>query len=260
MANASPTHCSTSCARVWRWARRRAGRGAGLAVVFVGDNPASAVYVRNKRRACRHVWAFVSRDYDLPATATQLELMALIDRPTKCRSRDHGILVQLPLPAHIDAPALINRIDPRKDVDGFHPENIGRLALRQRLATMHVEGRDDRLRTPIARCVDRMRSSSACRTMGRPLVFELMLAGCTTTCCHRFTRDLPGVVARGDIVVVAVGRPGRSKGMDQARRGRDRCRHQSPCRWLAGRRRGNSGAAARGAPPGSHRCPAASGR
>jgi methylenetetrahydrofolate dehydrogenase (NADP+)/methenyltetrahydrofolate cyclohydrolase len=184
----------------------------GLAVVFVGDNPASAVYVRNKRRACKHV-GFRSRDFDLPATATQAELTALIDQ-LNADAEIHGILVQLPLPAHIDAPALINRIDPRKDVDGFHPENIGRLALRQRgLRPCTSKG----VMTLLAHTDRPVRGQNAVvvgvsNHVGRPLVFELMLAGCTTTCCHKFTRDLPGVVAQGDIVVVAVGRPALIKG------------------------------------------------
>jgi methylenetetrahydrofolate dehydrogenase (NADP+)/methenyltetrahydrofolate cyclohydrolase len=189
------------------------GRAApGLAVVFVGDNPASAVYVRNKRRACKHV-GFRSRDYDLATTTTQAELMTLIDRLNK-DAEIHGILVQLPLPAHIDANAIVNHIDPRKDVDGFHPENIGRLALRQRgLRPCTSKG----VMTLLANTDRPVRGQDAVvvgvsNHVGRPLVFELMLAGCTTTCCHRFTRDLPGVVGHGDIVIVAVGSPGLIKG------------------------------------------------
>ena len=184
----------------------------GLAVIFVGDNPASAVYVRNKRRACRHV-GFLSRDCDLPATTTQAELMVLIDQLNKDQ-QIHGILVQLPLPAHIDANAIVNHIDPRKDVDGFHPENIGRLALRQRgLRPCTSKG----VMTLLANTDRPVRGQDAVvvgvsNHVGRPLVYELMRAGCTTTCCHRFTRDLPGIVAQGDIVIVAVGKPGLIKG------------------------------------------------
>jgi len=184
----------------------------GLAVVFVGNDPASAVYVRNKRRACKHV-GFRSRDYDLPANATQAELTELIDR-LNADPQVHGILVQLPLPAHIDAPSLINRIDPRKDVDGFHPENIGRLALRQRgLRPCTSKG----VMTLLAHTDRPVRGQDAVvvgvsNHVGRPLAFELLLAGCTTTCCHKFTRDLPEVVRGGDIVIVAVGRPGLVKG------------------------------------------------
>ena len=194
-------------------ARKQRGQAVpGLAVVFVGDDPASAVYVRNKRRACKHV-GFRSRDYDLPATATQVELTVLIDR-LNADPEIHGILVQLPLPAHIDATTLINRIDPRKDVDGFHPENIGRLALRQRgLRPCTSKG----VMTLLAHTDRPVRGQDAVvvgvsNHVGRPLAFELLLAGCTTTCCHKFTRDLPQVVRGGDIVIVAVGRPGLVKG------------------------------------------------
>ena len=190
-----------------------AGKSApGLAVVLVGSDPASAVYVRNKRRACKHV-GFRSSDFDLPATTTQAELSALIDRLNE-DAQIHGILVQLPLPAHINANAIVNRIDPRKDVDGFHPENIGRLALRQRgLRPCTSKG----VMTLLAHTDRPVRGQDAVvvgvsNHVGRPMVFELMLAGCTTTCCHKFTRDLPGTVAQADIVVVAVGRPGLVKG------------------------------------------------
>jgi len=194
-------------------ARKRRGQTVpGLAVVFVGNDPASAVYVRNKRRACKHV-GFRSRDYDLAATATQAELTQLIDR-LNADPGIHGILVQLPLPAHIDAASLINRIDPRKDVDGFHPENIGRLALRQRgLRPCTSKG----VMTLLAHTDRPVRGQDAVvvgvsNHVGRPLAFELLLAGCTTICCHKFTRDLPQTVRRGDIVVVAVGRPGFVRG------------------------------------------------
>lgn len=184
----------------------------GLAVVLVGDDAASAVYVRNKRRACKHV-GFRSRDYDLPAATTQAELTALIDK-LNADPQVHGILVQLPLPAHINANALINRIDPRKDVDGFHPENIGRLALRQRgLRPCTSKG----VMTLLAHTDRPVRGREAVvvgasNHVGRPLVLELILAGCTTICCHKFTRDLPHEVGEGDIVVVAAGKPGLVKG------------------------------------------------
>ncbi|MHB8447780.1 MAG: bifunctional methylenetetrahydrofolate dehydrogenase/methenyltetrahydrofolate cyclohydrolase FolD [Rudaea sp.] len=184
----------------------------GLAVVLVGDDAASAVYVRNKRRACTHV-GFRSRDYDLPATTTQAELEALIDR-LNADAQIHGILVQLPLPAHIDANALINRIDPRKDVDGFHPENIGRLALRQRgLRPCTSKG----VMTLLAHTDRPVRGQTAVvvgvsNHVGRPLAFELLLAGCTTICCHKFSTNLARHVGDGDLVIVAVGKPGLVKG------------------------------------------------
>jgi methylenetetrahydrofolate dehydrogenase (NADP+)/methenyltetrahydrofolate cyclohydrolase len=192
--------------------KQRGLEAPGLAVVLVGDDPASAVYVRNKRRACKRV-GFRSRDYDLPANATQGELADLIDQ-LNADPQIHGILVQLPLPPHIDATSLINRIDPRKDVDGFHPENIGRLALRQRgLRPCTSKG----VMTMLTYTDRPVRGQDAIvvgvsNHVGRPMTFELMLAGCTTTSCHKFTRDLPAVIGQGDIVIVAVGRPGLIKG------------------------------------------------
>ncbi|MGA8278520.1 MAG: bifunctional methylenetetrahydrofolate dehydrogenase/methenyltetrahydrofolate cyclohydrolase FolD [Rhodanobacteraceae bacterium] len=184
----------------------------GLAVVLVGADPASSVYVRNKRRACRRV-GFRSLDYDLPIDTTQSGLFKLIDTlnddPTV-----HGILVQLPLPPGIDSNALIDRIDPRKDVDGFNATNLGHLALRRfglRPCTpkgvMTLLGNTDRpVRGRHAVVV------GVSNHVGRPLVLELLIAGCTTTCCHKFTDDLARYVGQGDIVVVAVGKPGLVKG------------------------------------------------
>jgi methylenetetrahydrofolate dehydrogenase (NADP+)/methenyltetrahydrofolate cyclohydrolase len=184
----------------------------GLAVVLVGDDAASSVYVRNKRKACQQV-SFRSFDHDLPPTVTQAELFALIDQ-LNADPAVHGILVQSPLPAHIDEDALVDRIDPDKDVDGFHAVNVGRLALRRfglRPCTpkgvMTLLGHTDRpVRGQHAVVV------GVSNHVGRPLVLELMIAGCTTTSCHRFTRDLPGFVRQADIVIVAVGKPGLVKG------------------------------------------------
>ncbi|MBL8298752.1 MAG: bifunctional methylenetetrahydrofolate dehydrogenase/methenyltetrahydrofolate cyclohydrolase FolD [Rhodanobacteraceae bacterium] len=184
----------------------------GLAVVLVGADPASAVYVRNKRKACKEV-GFRSFDYDLPAETPEAELYALIDQ-LNADARVHGILVQLPLPPHIDATALINRIDPRKDVDGFHAANVGSLVLRQRgLRPCTPKG----VMTLLAHTDRPVRGQHAVvvgvsNHVGRPMALELLLAGCTTTACHKFTRDLPGFVAQADIVVVAVGRAGLVKG------------------------------------------------
>jgi methylenetetrahydrofolate dehydrogenase (NADP+)/methenyltetrahydrofolate cyclohydrolase len=179
----------------------------GLAVVLVGDDAASTVYVRNKRKACQQV-GFRSFDYDLPAAVSQAELFALIDR-LNADSEVHGILVQSPLPAHIDEDALVDRIDPRKDVDGFHAVNVGRLVLRRfGLRPCTPKG----VMTLLAHTDQPVRGQHAVvigvsNHVGRPLVLELMIAGCTTTACHRFTRDLPGYVRQADIVIVAVGRP-----------------------------------------------------
>ncbi len=201
--------------RVGRRVAERVATGLpppGLAVVLVGNDPASAVYVRNKRRACAEagIRAF---DHDLPASTTQAELMALIDR-LNAEPAVHGILVQSPLPPHMDEDALIDRIDPRKDVDGFHATNMGLLALRRlglRPCTpkgvMTLLGHTDRpVRGRDAVIV------GVSNHVGRPLALELLIAGATVVCCHKFTRDLAGHVGRGDIVVVAAGRPGLVKG------------------------------------------------
>ena len=201
--------------RVARRVTERLAQGLsapGLAVILIGDNAASSVYVRNKRKACHQV-GFRSFDYDLPSNTTQVELFALIDR-LNVDPDVHGILVQSPLPPHIDEDALVDRIDPDKDVDGFQAVNVGRLALRRfglRPCTpkgvMTLLGHTDRpVRGQHAVVV------GVSNHVGRPLVLELMIAGCTTTSCHRFTRDLESFVRQADILVVAVGRPGLVKG------------------------------------------------
>lgn len=194
-------------------ARTANGRSApGLAVVLVGADPASAVYVRNKRKACRQV-GFESFDFDLPADTSEADLFALVDR-LNVDPAVHGILVQLPLPPHVNAAALIDRIDPRKDVDGFSAVNLGHLALRRfglRPCTpkgvMTLLGHTDRpVRGEHAVVV------GVSNHVGRPLVLELLIAGCTTTCCHKFTQGLDQYVRQADIVITAVGRPGVVKG------------------------------------------------
>ena len=192
-------------------ARVSHGLGApGLAVVLVGGDPASSVYVRNKRRACERV-GFVSFDFDLPALTGQSELEALIDR-LNADPDVHGILLQLPLPAHLDASAVIDRISPAKDVDGFHAANVGRLALRQLgLRPCTPKG----IMTLLAHTDRPVRGSEAVvvgvsNHVGRPMALELLIAGCTTTSCHKFTprETLRRHIAQADILVVAVGRPG----------------------------------------------------
>lgn len=184
----------------------------GLAVVLVGSDAASSVYVRNKRKACLQV-GFRSFDHDLPAQTSQAEVFALIDQ-LNADSSVHGILVQSPLPLHFDEDALVDRIDPAKDVDGFQAINVGRLALRRfglRPCTpkgvMTLLGHTDRpVRGQHAVVV------GVSNHVGRPLVLELMIAGCTITCCHRFTKDLESFVRQADILIVAVGKPGLVKG------------------------------------------------
>lgn len=189
------------------------GRSApGLAVVLVGDDSASVLYVRKKRLDCRRA-GIAARDYDLPADVAQAQLVALIEK-LNADDRIHGILLQLPLPAHIQAAELIQCISPKKDVDGFHAENIGRLALRQpglRPCTprgvMHLLAE-----TGVDLYGKHAVVVGASNHVGRPMALELLLAGCTVTSCHRFTMDLAEHVARADIVIAAVGKPGLVKG------------------------------------------------
>ncbi|OGI46801.1 MAG: bifunctional methylenetetrahydrofolate dehydrogenase/methenyltetrahydrofolate cyclohydrolase [Candidatus Muproteobacteria bacterium RBG_16_65_34] len=193
-------------ARVRR--RLEAGqRPPGLAVVKVGHDPASEVYVRNKRRACAEA-GFRSTDLDLPPEGSQPELLAHIERLNADPAVD-GILVQLPLPKHIDPNAVIERIDPSKDVDGFHPYNIGRLAQRRPQLRPCTPYGVMRLLEHIGAALPGSEAVvvGASNIVGRPMALELLLAGCTVTVCHSRTRDLAAHVARADVLVVAVGRP-----------------------------------------------------
>lgn len=194
-------------------ARRQAGgRAPGLAVVVVGDDPASQVYVSNKHRACEQA-GILSLQHALPATTSQHELEALVDQLNSDPAID-GILVQLPLPKHLDAEPILERIRPDKDVDGFHPYNIGRLAQRMpALRPCTPKG----IMTLLAQSDIALRGLDATvvgasNIVGRPMALELMLAGCTTTVCHRFTQNLQDHVSRADILIVAVGKPGIVKG------------------------------------------------
>jgi len=183
-------------------------RQPGLAVVLVGSDPASEIYVRNKRNACEEA-GLLSRAYDLPATTSQQELLSLIDKLNDDPAID-GILVQLPLPEPLDAATVIERIHPDKDVDGFHPQNVGYLALRMPglrpctprgvMALLDSIGETYYGREAVV--------VGASNHVGRPMLLELLLAGSTGTCCHRFTRDLRSHVERAEILVVAAGKPG----------------------------------------------------
>ena len=190
----------------------RGKRPPGLAVLLVGNSPASEIYVRNKRRACEEV-GFLSRAYDLDAHTTEAELLDLIDSLNIDEEID-GILVQLPLPEHIDPETVLERIHADKDVDGFHPYNVGRLALRMPLlrpctpygvmTLLKHTGETFYGREAVV--------VGASNIVGRPMSLELLLAGCTVTTCHRFTRDLREHVGRADILVVATGKPGLIQG------------------------------------------------
>jgi methylenetetrahydrofolate dehydrogenase (NADP+)/methenyltetrahydrofolate cyclohydrolase len=183
-------------------------RAPGLAVVLVGENPASQIYVASKRKACEEV-GFISRSYDLPNSTTEAELLALIDKLNDDHAID-GILVQLPLPAGIDNVKVLERILPDKDVDGFHPYNVGRLCQRApKLRPCTPRG--------IVTLLERYNIDTfglnavvigASNIVGRPMSMELLLAGCTTTVTHRFTKNLRHHVENADLLVVAVGKPG----------------------------------------------------
>ncbi len=183
-------------------------RRPGLAVVLVGDDPASRIYVRNKRAACEEC-GFVSVSHDLPHSATQMELISLIERLNADDGID-GILVQVPLPDHIDERTVIESISPAKDVDGFHPYNVGRLALRNPLMRPCTPYGVIRLleRNGLPTKGRRAVIVGASNLVGRPMALELLLAGATVTICHRFTTDLQAEVERAEILVVAVGHPG----------------------------------------------------
>ncbi len=187
-------------------------RRPGLAVILVGDDAASEIYVRNKRKACEEC-GIHSVSHDLPRSITQTELLALIQDLNRDPTID-GILVQVPLPDHIDQKLVVDTIDPAKDVDGFHPYNVGRLALRNPLIRPCTPYGCIKLLDAIGVSPRGLNSVvvGASNQVGRPMALELLLAGATVTICHRFTTDLAVQVGRADILVVAVGRPGMIKG------------------------------------------------
>ncbi|WP_373741221.1 bifunctional methylenetetrahydrofolate dehydrogenase/methenyltetrahydrofolate cyclohydrolase FolD [Neisseria sp.] len=187
-------------------------RAPCLAVVLVGDDPASAVYVRNKKIACEKV-GFESRSFEMPSETTQETLLALVDELNADAGVD-GILVQLPLPAQIDSQAVLERILPDKDVDGFHPYNVGRLVVKMPLmrpctpkgvmTLLEAYGIDPKGKKAVV--------VGASNIVGRPQMLELLLARATVTVCHSATQNLADEVADADIVVVGVGIPNFVKG------------------------------------------------
>lgn len=183
-----------------------------LAVVLVGDDPASAVYVRNKKLACQKS-GIESRSYELPSDTTQDDLLKLVDELNGDPAVD-GILVQLPLPAHIDSQAVLERIEPHKDVDGFHPYNVGRLVVKMPLmrpctpkgvmTLLEAYGIDPKGKKAVV--------VGASNIVGRPQALELLLSRATVTICHSATQNLADEVAAADILVVGVGIPNFVKG------------------------------------------------
>jgi methylenetetrahydrofolate dehydrogenase (NADP+)/methenyltetrahydrofolate cyclohydrolase len=190
--------------RVARLAER--GVTPGLAVILVGGDPASQVYVRAKHKAAAEA-GVATFDHNLPATTSQAELLDLVATLGN-DPRVHGILVQLPLPPQIDATAVLDAVPPEKDVDGFHPDNIGRLAqARPRFVAATPKGcmhflAESGIELRGARAVVVGRSN----IVGRPMALLLINASATVTVCHSQTQDLPGEVARADVVVAAIGR------------------------------------------------------
>lgn len=184
------------------------GRRPGLAVVLVGDDPASSIYVRAKRNDCERA-GIIARDFDLDATTSQACLLDLIDRLNDDPNVD-GILVQLPLPPHIDEAAVTNRIKSDKDVDGFHAFNVGKLALRQPglrpctprgvMALLHYYGIANRSMHAVV--------VGASNIVGRPMALELLFTGSTVTVSHRFTRNLEEHVRSAELLISAIGKPG----------------------------------------------------
>ena len=183
-----------------------------LAVVLVGDDPASAVYVRNKKLACQKS-GIESRSYELPSETTQNDLLKLVDELNGDPAVD-GILVQLPLPAHIDSQTVLERIEPHKDVDGFHPYNVGRLVVKMPLmrpctpkgvmTLLEAYGIDPKGKKAVV--------VGASNIVGRPQALELLLSRATVTICHSATQNLADEVAAADILVVGVGIPNFVKG------------------------------------------------
>ena len=188
-------------------ALKEKGIEASLAVILVGNDPASAVYVRNKKKACEYT-GIKSLSYELPEETTEEELLELIDKLNADKDVN-GILVQLPLPKHINEDAVIKRISPDKDVDGFHPESVGRLSIGERgfqsctpagviqllkRSNVQIEGSE---------CVVVGRSN----IVGKPMAMLLIRENGTVTVCHSRTKDLREVTKRADILVVAIGKP-----------------------------------------------------
>lgn len=206
--NAVSKHLKDNVAEKITLRTNQGKRAPGLAVILVGCDSASQVYVGKKRQACEAI-GINSVAHDLASDTTESTLLSLIDDLNNDTSID-GILVQLPLPAHLDSTKVLERISPTKDVDGFHPYNVGRLA--QRIPTLrsctpagimtlfkHYEIDVKGMHAVIV---------GASNIVGRPMAMELLLAGATTTVCHRFTKDLEHHVSQADLLVVAVGKRG----------------------------------------------------
>ena len=185
----------------------RTGIVPGLAVVLAGDDPASKVYVGRKAKACAET-GFLSREYKLPADVSEAELLALVSDLNRDR-QIHGILVQLPLPKHISTDRIIAAIDPHKDVDGFHPVNVGGLVTG---SPLFVPCTPRGIMELIARTGIALSGKDAVvvgrsNIVGKPMAFLLLAQNATVTMCHSKTKGLPGVTSRADVLIAAVGKP-----------------------------------------------------
>jgi methylenetetrahydrofolate dehydrogenase (NADP+)/methenyltetrahydrofolate cyclohydrolase len=196
-------------------ARKLAERGIkpGLAVVLVGEDPASVVYTSSKSRAAEEAGMY-SLNLKLPAEISQDELLSRVDR-LNADPKIHGILVQMPLPKHIDADAVIRRIDPYKDVDGFHPVNVGKMLIGEKdgfipctPAGIQILLRESGVKTPGKNCVIVGRSNIVGKPMAALMIQDNENANCTVTVCHRHTDDLAAHTREADILIVAAGKPG----------------------------------------------------
>jgi methylenetetrahydrofolate dehydrogenase (NADP+)/methenyltetrahydrofolate cyclohydrolase len=192
--------------------RQAHGRAPGLAVVQVGENPASSVYVRTKRKACEEA-GIASFAHDVDGTVTREELLSLVQQ-LNADARVDGILMQLPLPVAINSNEIMDAIDPKKDVDGFHPHNTGLLAQKRPGLRPCTPYGVIRLALEYGLKLRGLRATvvGASNIVGRPMALELLLAGSTVTVCHTGTRDLRAEVERADLVVAAVGKPGMVRG------------------------------------------------
>jgi methylenetetrahydrofolate dehydrogenase (NADP+)/methenyltetrahydrofolate cyclohydrolase len=187
-------------------------RAPGLAVVIVGENPASKIYVGKKRKMCQEL-GMISKDFNLPDTAAESELLRIINELNNDATID-GILIQLPLPKHIDSTKVLETIRPDKDVDGFHPYNVGRLSIGQPvLRPCTPKGMVTLLKSTGVEIkgLDAV-VIGASNIVGKPMAMELINARCTVTVCRSTTRYLPTVVRRADIIVAATGVPQMVKG------------------------------------------------
>lgn len=183
-------------------------RRPGLAVIIVGSDPASEIYVRNKRKLCDEV-GMISKSFDLPTSTTQQELLHLINRLNDDETID-GILIQLPLPEHIDVNLVLETIKPDKDVDGFHPYNQGLLAVNRPLlrpcTPKGVMTMLQRSNIPVLQGMEAVIIGDS-NIVGKPMALELLMASCTVTVCHVFTKNIIPHIKRADLIVVAVGIP-----------------------------------------------------